>query len=121
MKIKYLDCDGKDTLFSFHSHDYKSKTIDNIFYMIDGGQEDYIRKSIAGTIKEDTIEKLIEDIREKFTWTSQVDHEGKRLTKSITRTLKEITTPHLRKLVIFCQDSPLLVEIFKQELKYRNE
>ena len=121
MNIKYLDCDDKYKMFSFYDHDYKSKKIDDVWYMIDGGQESYIRKSQNGIIKEDSIENLIKDIREQFTWTSQLDVDGKKLNKPITKKLKDITTSHLNKLVVFCKDTPLLVEIFKQELKYRNE
>jgi len=101
MKIRYLDCDGKAKLFSFHEQDYKTETIDGNRYMIDGGcelSELYCRTSLCGIIKVDTVENLIEDIRQQFTWTSQLDHEGKRLTKSITRRLKDITTPPYRKI-----------------------
>jgi hypothetical protein len=123
MKIRYLDCDGKDKLFSFHQHDYRSKVIDGNRYMVDGGcnlSDAYFRTSFCGTTKIDTVENLIKDIREQFTWTSQFDFEEKQLAKSITKKLKDLTLPHLYKLIDFCESSKLLVEIFNQEIKYRN-
>jgi len=94
MKIKYLDCDRKTKLFSFHRHDYKEITIDGISYMIDGGF-DYIRSSLTGIIKEDNVSDLIADIRTQFKWGSNYTETGELRDETVYLYLKDMTTSHI--------------------------
>lgn len=112
--------DGNGLLFSFHRHDFKSKEIDGVKYFIDGGF-DYTRASTNGTIKTDTIENMIPYIRKVFKWGSNYDKFGKRLPKTKYRILKNLTTSHIINIIEHLGNSSKIVEIFKQELKFRNE
>ena len=113
MKIKYLDCDRRAKLFSFHRHDYKEITIDGKFYMIDGGF-DYIRSSTNGEIKEDEIANLISDIRESFTWGQNYDKNHKRLSKTIYKKLKDLDTNHIINILKYFTED-LVFSIHKQK------
>lgn len=130
MKIKYLDCKGKHKLFSFHRHDYKTwESPEGEYFMCDGGFIDYYRYSHPDMgnikeedfIKEDTINNLIEDIREQFRWGQNYDKNKKLLPKTIYRKLKDISDSHLTSLIGYWEErqNDINVEIFKQELSYR--
>lgn len=95
MKIHFLNCDGKDKLFSFHRHDYKTKLIDGKHYFLDGGLQDYIRSSTNGTIEKGEIKDLIKDIRESFTWGKNKDKDGNILEKTEYTLLKDLTSSHI--------------------------
>lgn len=135
MKIKYLDCDGKSKLFSFHRHDYKEMTIDDTFYMIDGGF-DYIKTSISGTIKEGEVSDLIEDIRNQFEWGSNYTETGELRDTTIYSYLKDMEISHILNILSWdmngffkrlSSNENVVInigfcvtrEIFIQELKYR--
>lgn len=113
MKIKYLDCDGRAKLFSFHRHAYREITIDDKFYMIDGGF-DYIRSSVNGEIKEDEISNLISDIRKSFTWGQNYDKNHKRLSKTIYKKLKDLDTDHIINILKYFTED-LVFSIHKQK------
>lgn len=129
MKIKYLDCRGKNKLFSFYRHDYRTwEDEDGMHYMIDGGFEDYYRyshpdmnKEIKDFIKENTIENLIEDIRTQFTWGRNYTKEGKLLDKTEWLLLKDISDDHLEGLLEYWKEKKdgFQYNFFKEEQKYR--
>lgn len=77
MTITYLNCDYNHKLFSFFRHDYKEITIDDKFYMLDGGM-DYIRHS-GGILEERDVKEVIEEIRNVFKWGRNYDENGNRL------------------------------------------
>lgn len=93
MKITYLNCDGKTKLFSFHRHDYKSILIDGVEYSLDGGF-DYTRCSLTGSIKQDEVKNLIQDIREEFTWTQNYDKNNNRIEPK-KALLKDLSSSHI--------------------------
>ena len=64
MKVAYIQLPDGNKLISYHRHDYKHVEIDEKLYMIDGGQEDYIRSS--GDVKFAEIDELIETIRNEY-------------------------------------------------------
>lgn len=137
MKIHYLRClDGKK-LFSFHRHDYKEYfDKKGRYYMIDGGF-DYCKCSYPGQItrkkslvEEAEISEVIEDIREQFKWTKQLDKNNKPLKKPKTALLKELTTDHILGILKYLvehlnsnvdQTWKVKYMIFNEELLYRSK
>lgn len=139
MQITYLDCDGKYKLFSFSRHDYKTKTIDDIEYILDGGT-DYVRCSTNGTLMSDEVKNLIKDIREQFNWGKNYDKNNNRLPKTEYILLKDLDTDHILNILSYFTNDLynkviqnenkeakvdkswcIIHEIFIQELIYRNE
>ncbi len=132
MKIKYLNCAGKKKLFSFHRHDFRQWEDPDTkeVYMIDGGQEDYVRKSVIGTTEEGEISELIGDIREQFTWGQNYDKDMNRLPETKWQKLKDLTTDHIIGIIKYINDREdynedifwsIGQEIFKSELAYRSK
>lgn len=129
MNIRYLDCRGKNKLFSFYRHDYRTwEDEDKNHYMIDGGFEDYYRYSHPDMkdknidfIKEDSIENLIKDIREQFTWGRNYTKDGKLLDKTEWLLLKDISNDHLKGLIKYWKSKmdSLQYNIFVEEQEYR--
>lgn len=126
MIIRYLDCDGKNKLFSWYGHDYKTWTDPetNKFYMIDGGQGGYNRFS-GGLPKEDTLENLIKEIREDYKWGKNFDKDGNKLEKTEWVLLKDLETDHIYRIIEYLverldklSDSTAFY-IMLQELVYR--
>ncbi len=137
MNITYLNCDGKDKLFSFYRHDFKIKEIEGIEYMIDGGQQDYIRASEKGILEKGEIKDLILDIRQQFTWGKNFDKNNNRLPETQYILLKDLDTDHILNILSYFTNNLynkviqnenkvdkewcIIHEIFIQELIYRNE
>lgn len=134
MKIEYLDCDGKDKLFTWYTHDFKTKTIDGKFYMIDGGFSYYKRYS-GGTLKYDEVKNLITDIRESFTWNQNYDENNLKLPKTKVSLLKDLSSSHICGILSYFINKLynnidlkhnivdnqwcVIQEVFIQELNYR--
>ncbi len=126
MDIHYVkDKDGKK-MFSFTRYDYKESK-DGTF--IDGGFE-YTRTN--SQIYKDTIENLIEDIREVFIWGSRTDKEGNPLKSVKYHYLKDLTTGHIINILAYFTENitekqhitetwKAIHLIFLNELKYRHE
>jgi hypothetical protein len=137
MKINYLNCEGKHKLFSFTTHNYKEITIDEKYFMLDGGFS-YIRWS-GGTIEEGEIKDLIKDVRESFTWGKNKDKDGNILEKTEYALLKDLTSSHIcgilsyfnnkafksvdeyneANIAVIDREWLIIYEIFTQELLYR--
>lgn len=141
MKIKYLNCDDKEKLFSFFPHHCNSKTIEGKEYMIDGGcsanDHQYIRTT-NGEIKEAEVKSLISEIRKQFEWGQNYDENDNRLEQTKYAKLKDLTTSHILGILSYFTNSKFVRiqpqtnalvsrgwltvhEIFIQELLYRNE
>ena len=131
MNITYLENDDFSKVFSFHRHDYKVGKKEGDF--IDGGF-DYIR--FNGELSEDSIENLIGDIREQFTWKANYEKDGVTLRKvPVTKLLKDLDTDHIINILIFFTERINIAQpnytigqswkayhlIFLHELKYRHE
>lgn len=124
MQIHYLNCDNKYKLFSFHRHDYKTKEINGITYMIDGGLNDYIRASTYGEIEYAEVKDVIKDIREQLSWGKNYDANKKLLPKTEYVLLKDIEDKHLEALIDYTngrndKHGLIINDIFKQEKEYR--
>jgi hypothetical protein len=119
MKVHYVELPDGKPLISYYRHDFKHIEIDGKYYMIDGGQEDYVRYS--GELKRTDCYKLIETIREEF----EIGRHPK---------LKDVTTfeikLHLKAIErklnkLHKNDSDtvksgsFLIAVLKSELKYR--
>lgn len=124
MDIHYVE-NKNGKLFSFFRHDYKENTDDEGNYiMIDGGFE---YKHYSGELKTGTIEELISEIREQFTWGQNYDENNNRLPKTKYILLKNLTTSHIVGILLYMTEKTLtdvLVKkiyslIFLNELKYR--
>lgn len=130
MKIRYLDCRGKKKLFSLYTHDYRTwEDEEGNFYMIDGGS-DYTRYSHPDmgelgidVIKEDTIDSVIEDLREQFTWGKNYDKDGKRLPKTQFVPVKDLSNEHIINIIEHIYEKQITnsrsVFVMLAELRYR--
>lgn len=95
---------------------------------IDGGF-DYTRILGNAELKQDSIENLIKDIREQFTWTSIYDKNKNRIPAQ-TILLKDMDSEHIINVLIYFTrpfDTESTIDlswksihiIFLEELKYR--
>lgn len=120
MKIKYLDMDGKGKLFSFHQHDFQTKTIDDKFYMLDGGLSagigGYFRTGDSGKMEEAEIKEIIEDIRNSFTWGKNYDKDNNRLPKTQFALLKDLDSSHLCGILSYLNNKAFL-KIIQNEIE----
>lgn len=132
MKITVLNCDDKTYLISYHRHDFKTWIDVDKYYMIDGGQFDYIRTSQHGKVERKEISEMIEFIRNDFFWTTILDDRGFP-TNAYKKLLKDLTTSHIYSIIghivsrkridikknTIDLDVNLVVSIFVEELNYR--
>lgn len=115
MKVAYILLPDGNKLISYYRYDYRHVEIDGTLYMIDGGQEGYIRSS--GEIRFAEIDDIIETIR--------AEYEVKYIK------LKEQSTIEIKKCIKFVKAFDTLVKtdsnvtskfpmaILKAELNYR--
>lgn len=122
INITYLPLPNGERLVSWHRHDYNSVNLPEGFFVIDGGQEDYLRYSTPDNLNIVPVSEPLEDcfewVRESFTWTSLYDTNMKLLKTPLVRKLKELDTDHLTKLVEYRSNS-YMKHLFLMELKYR--
>lgn len=122
MKVKYLDT-GEKKLISYYRHDYKEfENSQGQWFMIDGGQEDYIRFSAPEgfKIEEKELDELIEDIRLDFIWTQRYNKENSRLILEKRILLKDLEKDHIEGIIEYIGNpNNFIVAIMKAELKYR--
>lgn len=138
MKINYLALPNGNKLISYDVHDYKSVEIEGILYMIDGGQEHYIRTSHSNLVKKASIHKLISVIREEYTWVSIFNKDLSRREKPIKRLLKDLEDEHLYSIISYLKNRlkvikekenmsdsifqlKFIIQIMKAEIKYREK
>ncbi len=123
-EIVHLLLPNNERLVSWHVHDYKSIEEGDKYYMIDGGQDSlYVRCSYPadGTIVfRESLSTAINWVRSSFKWTSILDKQGVKLTKPITRLLKDLDTDHILQLIQL-RDESYLKHIFIMELQHRKE
>lgn len=122
-ELKFMPLPDGTNLVSWHRHDFKTKVIDEKYYIIDGGQEDYVRFSHptnSNPIVREKLENCIEWVREEFTWTKKYDANQNLLPKAVTAKLKDLTNSHLEALVEYRKNS-YMTHLFKMELIYRQK
>lgn len=126
MEINYIEKEGKK-LFSFYRHDFKSFDEGEF---IDGGF-DYTRTGIIPS-KRAEISEVIQDIREQFVWTSNLDENHKPVPPT-TKLLKDLDIDHILSILTYVIEKSLKKDelnslgwtatklILLEELKFRNE
>lgn len=121
--LQYLLLPNGERLVSWHRHDYKTFEAGSDFYMIDGGQTDYVRYSQPEDwdgLRSEPIEDCIDWVREEFTWTKRYDKDMNLLPEPVTSKLKDLTHGHLCALVDY-KKGTFMEQIFKAELAFRQK
>lgn len=124
INITYILLPNLDKLVSWYRYEYKSIELPQGFYMIDGGQEDYIRYSTPDSTKPitDTLDNAFEWIREVFDWAISYDNE---LDLPINKKLKDLDIDYIEDLInentiIIFNVRPLYIQtLFKMELNFK--
>lgn len=125
--VNKIQCPDGTVLRSFSRHHFVEHTQeDGREYFVDGGidyqrighsDDEYVNLAVY-------TDDPIELIREHFTWTSWYDKDGKPLTTSETRLLKELTDSHVLNLIKFTKARPqvypeYIVDVFVRESEFR--
>jgi len=101
MKINYIECkECSDVLFSFNRHDYKQCTCGKSF--IDGGF-DYSRYN--GKLLTEEIKNVMSLISKQFIWGQNYDENNNRLSKTIYKPLKDLSTSHISGIIRYLLDN----------------
>lgn len=144
LEVVYLELPNGEKLISYHRHDYKSRVVDGNFYMIDGGQDDYIRCSAPivpftwwrkilnflkiksyvpnPQLKTCDVSECFDQVRNEFKWGSNYNKEGELLNKTVYRPLKELDDEHLGLLIDnytqgFIQKIMIEEQLFREKVK----
>ncbi|MDC7248504.1 MAG: hypothetical protein PQJ49_01105 [Sphaerochaetaceae bacterium] len=122
-ELQYMQLPNGERLVSWHRHDYKTFEAGSDFYMIDGGQVDYIRYSQPEDwdgLRKERLEDCFNWVREEFTWTKRYDKDMNLLEKPVTAKLKDLALDHLLALVKYKEGS-YMEHLFQMEINYRVE
>ncbi len=107
--ITYLPLPNGEKLVSWYRHEFKSIEIGEEYFMIDGGQEDYIRYSAPEGIKPlyETLDISFNWVRDNYTY----DHKK----------LKDLDINYIQMLInsIGYSLPKYIITIFMMELNYR--
>jgi len=114
--------DGK-ILVSGSVHDYKTYTDANGFkYMVDGGRQ-YLRRNVVREAPYEELSLYEGDphvvIRESFTWGNRGVNGDQPL---VFNPLKDLDIDHIKAIIKTQKNLPeYMMNVFKNELEYRNE